>query len=585
MDMTELSDIDPKELADRMEASDALIEEDPKHLMDYADACFEESKDANKDVRRIWEETWRAYETKMDFTGKEDWQCQLALNDPFTACKQASAIIRKGLKVPNYFSVEGIGTAPQDMANFIYEMAQFWMDENHGNFMVNFTDAAEMGFAVGQSMEVIPTWDEEKGLVYTLIEPWKIVRDPDAKPRDPWSGMYWGHEEWIDVWYLKNLEKQGVLIPGCTDGLKEEQQGEDREKSAKRKDQYWERSKYRKSVKVREFRGLVLGKEGEILLPNAIYMYGGGELLTKPTPSPHVNVKWPGVSFSPLPHLMRFEGKGLLEGVLSLWKMTNNLFSLNADNLNWLVNKMWELYPDVLVNPGDNEVYPAKTFLKRAGTQGNAAINEVAVTSKVPDIMANLQYFSQKWENGTFVNQFVAGLPGQRTNITKGEVEIKTQQSLGVFDSIGSDIEAGAVAIILATIEVIMLNWTSQSQLSPTRVFPGPMGIIFANTPIEIRKEALKGPTNIRVTGISSQLKNAENVDKLIKIIDMKAMSPVFGKFIKPYQLLREEAELLGFYDADRKWMLSEEEYNQLMEMEAAMPQVPLEETKEGGQK
>jgi len=82
-------------------------------------------------------------------------------------------------------------------------MLETWFGLSRAKFPIVFNDAAEMGFAVGQSKEIIAKWVNGQGLVFDTIEPWKIYRDPDAEPRNPWSGMYWIHEDWRDIWSLK----------------------------------------------------------------------------------------------------------------------------------------------------------------------------------------------------------------------------------------------------------------------------------------------------------------------------------------------------------------------------------------------
>lgn len=550
--------MDSQELEERLEAATALADEDPDHLVDYCEACIEESKKATAEIRQLWDECWKAYQNKMDYSEKEDWQSKVVLNKPFVAVKQAVAVIRRAMMTSDFFSTDGVGWEDKGIAEVVKRTLSFWLDPQRADFPVKFTDATEMGFVTGQSMEIVPTWqDEAGGLKINLIEPWKIFRDPDANPRDPWSGLYWIHQEWVDKWVLEEGERNGIFQN--TENLKEDSDNRaDAEQVQRRRDQYWSRSKYRKSVLVSEFWGTLLDKQGKLLLPSTTYTVAGGELIRRPRDIPFAKMRWPGVSYSPLSHLLRFEGRGIIEGVLTLWWMINNMWSLHIDNMNWVINKVREIDSSLLKYPGDLDIYPGKVFEKKPGTGGVPAITEIGVSSQTTDVLANLQYMNQEYDNATFVNQFVAGLPGTRSNITKGEVEIKTQQSLGVFDSIGADIESGGVKALWSVLETIALNWTKNSKPNIMEVLSGfPEAVVFSEMPIELRREFLRNLPDVKLTGISAKLKEAEMLQALFAMMS-KAENPKWGIYVKPYKLFKRIIDIIGFKDAD--FVLTEEE-------------------------
>ena len=206
---------------------------------------------------------------------------------------------------------------------------------------------------------------------------------------------------------------------------------------------FWERSKYRKAVLVREFNGVVLDKQGELLLPNAKYTIAGDVLIREPSVIPFVNIRWPGSSFAPIPHILRYDGRGLIEGVFEIWKMLNKMLSLTMDDFSWVVNRMREIVPELILDPTDLDFYPGKDIYRSTDHLDKPVVNDLLTTSSIDKILAVAQYMAQQIDNGDFVSEFVSGLPGSRSQITKGEVEIKTEQNLGIFDSIGTEIESG----------------------------------------------------------------------------------------------------------------------------------------------
>lgn len=547
--------MDEQEITEREEAAQAYAGETEEHFVNYCDACVDESREATKEVRVIWDQCWEAYNSKIDYGDKEDWQSKAVSNEPFTTVQQGKAVIRRALLRHDYLNVEGVEVGDKDFSYLIKKGLDFHCNEQHADFPTNFSIATDVSLAVGQSLEIIPSWENGK-LILDLIEPWKIFRDPDAICMDPWSGMYWVHEEWMDIWKLKQANYENV------DKIQSGGDDSDQRKAEQRKDYYYKRSDYRKFARVREFHGAILDSKGEFLLEGT-YTVGGRNVIQLPQRRQLVRARWPGVSFSPLIHPLRFEGKGLMEGVITLWWLMNNLMNLDADNLNWVVNGVSEINIANLVDPSDLDEYPGKRYLKKTTDD---VFRTHRGEAKTADILARMEAWSQRFQNGSFVNQFVIGSPGTRSNITKGEVEIKTQQSLGVFDSIGKDIEAGAVDVMWLIYETIMLNWMEIDTPSIIRVFGkeesnNPALLKFVQMGVDERKQLLRDNCDITVTGISAELQQLEMLEKL-QIFMRLSESQLYSPYIKPRELLQAAAEGHGFMEP--QWLLDDDEVKQL---------------------
>ncbi len=542
--------IDDQELAEREEAADALAGEDEKHFVDYCIDSARESREARKDVLDAMSLLWDAYQNIMDFGDKEDWQSKVVTNKPFAAVERAIAIIRKAFKNPNYIMAEGVEVGDRDMSEEVKKAMVYWCSPQKVDFPRKFSNAGRMAMAVGLSLELIPRW--ENGMLLDWTEPWKILRDPDALPGEPWSGNYWIHEEWIDKWKLEEGGKEGYYINidkvkegGTSTGIQDS-----KEEIAKRKQMFWDRSKYRKSVLVREFNGVVLGRDGKLLLPNAKYTIGGQTLIRKPSVIPFVNIRWPGSSFAPIPHILRYDGRGLIEGVFEIWKMLNKMLSLTMDDFSWVVNRMREVVPELFLDPTDLDLYPGKDIYRSTDNLEQPAVRDLLTTSSIDKILAVAQYMAQQIDNGDFVSEFVSGLPGSRSQITKGEVEIKTEQNLGIFDSIGTEVESGAVNVAYAMYETMVLNWNRESRPSPVRVLgENPFTAFLEGAGLDEKKQFLKENCDIKIVGISAQLQMAEKA-KLLMAFKQYAESPLFTQYFKPKELLDETVGALGMYQA-----------------------------------
>jgi len=549
-------DWDSQEIGERTEAAEAIGTEDPGLFVDFAHDAISASEQANRDVRYLWDRCLDAYKGKIDYSEKDGWQAKMTTGDMNSTVKQGVAIIRKALRQPDWYSIEGQGEEDKKWANFFRESFDFWLNPQHASFNLRFSDACELGFAIGQSHEMIPMWVPGKGLIFNLVPPWQIYRDPDAIPRDPWSGDYWIHVEWLDLWKVKELgngNSRYVRLDEVT--ANEGAWGQETiEKKSRRKGQYYQRSSFRHACKVIEHWGVVLDKRGDLLLDNARFTIAGDVLIRNPEPNPFVNLKWPGVAFSPLPDLFSFEGHGVIETSLLLWLNTCNLMSLHLDDLSWRVNKLREIDRMDLEDPTDVAMWPGKTVFRSRDAKsppGQPIVKEIYTNPTTNETLATLQHWDQRRENSSFVNQFVAGQRGTRTQITKGEVEIKTSQSMTIFDSIGEDVEDGAVNIMRAALEVLILNWSELSDPTVSRVMQNnPVAQEFAEMPPEARRELLRANCDIKIMGISAQIKNSELIPRYQALMK-QAESMMFSKYFRPYNLLKHEVNAFGFYEPD----------------------------------
>ncbi len=565
-DLLSLMTADQQELKQRMEAASADASERPEHYVEFCLESVKESEDSSIEIRSIWSDTWDAYCNKMDFGDKEEWQSEVVLPKPFASVQQAKAIVRKALEDPEYFTVDGYNLPGKQAAPFIKEIVNFWCDPQHAAFVINGSDAVEMGFITGQTMEIIPQWDAERGLILTCVPPWHITRDPDARRRDPWSGMYWIHKEWIDKWALIEAMKDGIYNAEVLKAEDASTSNAALQKDQDKKEMVWTRNRFRKTILVHEFWGTILSSKGELLLPNATYTIGGNQLIRAPRTNPYASIRWPGTSFSPFSHLLRFEGRGILEGVLTLWWLTNNMISLHADAASWAINKIKEVDPSLAKFGTNLEIRPGSVLEKKAGVQGNI-VTESQSNAPNLDVLPTLNFYEQEYENGSFVNAFVQGSAGTRSNITKGEVVLKTQMSLGIFDSVGSDIECGLVQAKRAVIETIILNWNSQDILKKFgNTEWAQEAAILANMPPEEKHAFLKENATISIKGISAKLKQSEMLERLQAFMK-RLESPMFAKYVRPYNLIATFAKMIG-YDRTPDFLVTPDQAKQIDEIE-----------------
>ena len=542
--------VDEQESSERQEAAQAYAGETPQHFADYLYDCVNSSVDAMREIRLNQKECLRVYEEQMPdhYANKEQWQSKAVIPKPFGAVQFAMSIVRKAFDV-QFLSVEN----KQDKAG-----AELWktimeaqLSRAHSNFPINFTDATGMSFVVGTSMEMLPVWKPGKGLQYVLVEPWKIHRDPDALSRNPQSGMYWIHQEYLDWWVLKQHEKAGRYsnVPdraAAGDEYNKNDPNLSRWEIAKRKGHLWNRSSFRTMMLTSEFWGTILDKKGEVLIPNGTYTVCGDNVIGLPRTSPYKTMRWPGIGFSVLPHFLLFDGRGLIEGIKSMWQVMNSIMCLHVDNLNWTVNPMTETDVSSLVDPTDIDRWPGKNWLTKGSTNGQQCVRTIENRSNTSDILANLNFCDQRAQEGLMITYAAQGLPGYRAEVTAREASQNLEQSMNVFALMGANLEDGALMAIQAGAEVIstfaspmdimnILGAAAMDYIDPDR----PNGISLPDI----------GSGNFSVSGVSTVMQNWEVVKSIRDLILPLFNNQLFVPYLKPYNLVKALEQRLNLKD------------------------------------
>jgi hypothetical protein len=544
-------DYDAQELAEREEATQAYSREDETHFVKFGESCVQASVDAMRDIRYEQQECWDVFNEKEppNYAKKEAWQSRVIVPKPYITVQTFLSVIRKAFDA-EFLSVEN--EQNEEDAEFVQKLMGLMLSRAHSNFAINFTDATGMGGAIGQSMEMIPQWIPGKGLEYVLAAPWNIHRDPDAISRQPRSGMYWIHQEYIDYYILKDGEKDGLyqnippMGPGSKWGDPIANPDLTPEEINRRKDMVWHRPGYRSMCLTSEFWGTVLDRKGELLLPNATFTWVGDRVIREPKASPYPTLRWPGTGFSPLPHLLRFDGRGLIQGIKSLWYFMNSLFCLHADNLNWIVNPPTELDISSLVDQTDIDNYPGKQYLTRGTTSGNQAFRVGERRSQTGDILANMNFADQRFDGGTGITPTMQGLPGYRAEVTARESAQNLDQSMLLVGLMGRNLEDGALHAIQAGYETVAINITYDelARLMGQNVAER----YAADTPTGLMLPQLNSGA-YRVSGIQALMRDQEIVRSIRDVILPMAESDLFRPYLKPYQLIRAVEKRLNLRD------------------------------------
>jgi hypothetical protein len=579
--------IDSKELAERTEAARAYTAEDETHYVRFLDDCVKTSVDSMRDIRRDQDECWRVYneEEPRNFNFKELWQSKITYPKPFKLVQFGMSIVRKAFDV-DFLSIENEND--EAAARFWEKLMTIQLGRNYANFPIQFVDAVGMGLAVGQSMEMIPVYYPGKGLRFILIEPWKIHRDPDAVSRQPQSGMYWIHQEFMPYHVLKEWEKQGRfknivdIGPGSswysrTPDLTEQE-------LARRKGMVYSKSAFQKSLQVLEFWGTILSPNGETLLPNATFTGAGGRVIQEPKPSPYPTLRWPGTGFSALPHMLRFDGRGLIHGIRSLWYLMCNMMSLHADHLNWSVNPMLEVDISSLVDQSDTDVYPGKVFQTYGSQQGQQVVRAIDLKSLANEMTTMMNFYDMRHQDGGLLDYSAMGAPGTKSEVTAREAAQNLDQSMTVVGSMGKNLEDGALSAIVAAAETIAINMTYDELAAllgreEADQYRRPVSDEFP-TGLEL-PQITTG--RFHVSGISALMREQEKLRHLAThfapMFDPNGQGKIFMPYLKPGGYITELLRLTQMTDS--KFAVDEEKAMQIDQAQQAQQDAEIQATQQ----
>lgn len=544
------------------EELEALLEDQtPKlsdgHLVEYAEACVKETTDFEEKRQALDRQLIAAYDNEMpEHRQKEDWQTKITLPSIFTTVFQAAALVRKAVSdKPDYF--DWVAYDEDDPGAVM--KAKFWKDAlkywgRRSNFHTIYPDMTEMAFISGLSSPIkCVMHPDPKGpdkLEILKIDNENLYRDPDAKPRDPQSGLYCIHQDWVDYHELVEGAELGYYInidPSIWSSEEEHGANRRRNQQESRHRNLAERNKFRKSVRVTEVWGGILDHNGELVLDGMRYTIANKTVIRKPEKVIFPTLKWPIHQFSTIPHRKRFHGISLVEGVLKLWKLRNNLICMATDKLSFALNTMFEVDPSILQNPTDTELYPGALKFRKHGKQGSA-YNEIKIAARLEEMAPLWEMTGSEMQNGSFITDLIRGtFGGGAQDVTATEQKIKYEQGMGVFESIDRNCEEGGIGALRMIQEYLLVAWSPEDH--PTfvpfmRKHPEVAQLIQQVSPEE-RVEALQVEADISIRGVSLLLQKGDIANQIQQMMEVSD-SPRFLPYVKDDKLIEKFADAIN---------------------------------------
>jgi hypothetical protein len=255
--------------------------------------------------------------------------------------------------------------------------------------------------------------------------------------------------------------------------------------------------------------------------------------------------------------------------------------SLHSDSLNWVVNPPKEINISALVDQDDIDDYPGKTYLVRDTVSGQQVVRTVDRKNITNEVLANLNYGDQHFQEGSFVTALVQGLPGWRAEVTAREQAQNLEQAMNVFSLMGQNLEDGAIQVVAAAAETIEINASPDDLLE---VFPEDIISALMNPEAATGIDLPEFSGSFHVSGISAIMKDAEVLKAVTELILPLAEKPTFAPYLNPYNIIKSVERRTNL--EDEGIVVKEEEVPAIQEKqklaEDAAKETELSEKKEG---
>ena len=415
----------------------------------YIHDLKKEAEDSTKERRNEAEELWALYQNKQDWSKKKDWQSKICVPKVFMTVEQAASTVKRAIMSPQkLFKAVPINPEDKEALSAAPKVEEFLVNAiRESNFIEAYGSHIKSSFLLGfGSCKVL--WDN--GLSFSNVDAFDLFIDPDYRSDSSGKAKYTIEHKEMDLHALKEMAKRinresGRQIYKNLDKIVEDNRDVETNFKQRARRGISEHNKTDKRVKLDEYWGDVVEK-GKILKKNQVVVVANDRVIIRQQNNPFVHGKEPYIYTTPIVYPHRgVWGVSLAAPVINLQYAYNNIMNLYVDNLNFSVNKVYEYQPTNLLNPkGLTYVYPGKMVAKHTSAP---ALAEVKTSGVGQDALLALQVIQSEIEKGTAVTEYLKGTSGKTQ--TKAEVEIKTAQAEGMFDTIARSIESTSLSPLI----------------------------------------------------------------------------------------------------------------------------------------
>ena len=422
----------------------------------YITSKDREAEQAARPRLRAFQELWQAYQNKQDYSSKEGWQSQCFIPKLFMTIERASALVEKALfEIPKLFKMK----IPADVQKTDELEAKRDADEKalkraleKSNFTDIYAEATKCGFILGISA-IKRLWED--GLFFENTDVMNLRIDPNTKPFQVPSYMIERKE--MDLATLRKIAKKTNKAAGKQifkmaeiDKLAAQRASAEDKVKARLSKGLGHYTPSQKRVEIWEFWGDIIVEHDngkDTILEDQLVVIAEKNRIIRWQDNPFDDLRPPYRLTTPIVYPHRgIAGISMIEPVIRLQYTMNNLFNLAVDNMNFTVNKVFEVNPNILFDAHSiNRIFPGKVIKSRRVGEG---IEQMKVTPLTPETFRAIDMMSQQIEQGTAITEFLDPKSASRKTTAK-EIEIKTAESHTMIDVIARRLEENSIKPLL----------------------------------------------------------------------------------------------------------------------------------------
>lgn len=556
---------------------------DKKEIIDWILECRDEADSAKDERMDLNKHNFNMYHLRHDFSHKEAGQSQEILSKQAMAVEQTKSFFQQSLAdFGEWWSAEvcypDAEAAMKVRPHEITKLTDYML--GRANYYSHVGNEVEQALLASLSIAKIsgkyvskPKYIAKKKGRGSNLKRWiekiddkswelklDLVRADNYYPDPTGNGLYEIEDSWVDLHEVKKMMKDDddfdqSLLDSIKGGAPD--QTEEEFDRARETGQSTPTDSPRKKVKLTEYWGNILDRDGEIVFENVQAIIANDkDLILPPRPNPLWHQGRPYVA-SPLIEVANSVWhKALMDAPTQHNRALIEMYNLMVDAAMMQVHGLSQLRKDWLSNPAQvaNGIKPGMALDTNAMCPPGAKVLEPLVNVVIPPEVFNVfGIVSQEFNSSALTTDLRSGVTPNRNQSATAIVE-QSQTITSVFTGMAKNFENNQITKELQLSWMTTAqNWDSIDREVFISLFGAQRGDELFRLPAEEVFASTVNGIRFRVFGITQTLGKAQDFQKLTTMLQTIASSPILmEEFFKKYDLGKLLGEIMSALDIDK---------------------------------
>lgn len=564
-----------------------------KEILEFILACRDEAEQSKLKRMSLNRDNFNAYYMEHDFSHKQKGQSQEILAKTRMAVEQTASFFQQALvDMGEWFKVEPAalkneeflpikGHEVQKLTTYQLEKADYFT--HIGNSIKSGLLGARMISKTGGELIAKPKYiskkDKKYGKKLVKIEDktWRLTKSVVAQENyypDPDGNLYEIEDIHLDLWQVKALsegdnaiyDKKMVKLLGHAMTQDGEETNRKRREEGKEPTQQGHRPK----VKITEFWGNILNKEGELCYENVVCTIANDEfIIRQPEENPlwHQSTPYRTAALLEMPNTKW--GGALMDAPVKHEHALIETYNLTLDAILKGIHAISQIRMNWLEDPSQvsGGVAPGAALKVNNMCPPGMKVMEPVVPTVVPPETFNMMNLEQQEFNSSALTSDIRNGVTSFRQVKATEIVEANQTITSVFQGIAKNIESKFIQPDLElSWQTICQNWDQISLDEFKSLFGEKRGAeLFAMNPADVFASTVQG-YKFRVFGISLTINRSMDFRKWAQLLQTVGSSEVLiDAFAKKYDFEKLLGEVMRSLNLDKAKIEQDEVNQQLM--------------------